>query len=181
MQITARKPRFSPVNIRYAAAALGIAGALAAGVVAYTVTRDDSQASQPIAAAPVTEQYTQMADENALGGSPAGPAPAAVAQDRPALREGFQATGPSEDVTSNRPTDRGVSSGTTHDTLVAQTPIGAGEGFLGGNETADLSYLAPEVRSYADILFAEQNWVTDSATAGMLDDEYSQPNPGVAH
>ena len=185
MQITARKQRFSPINIKYAAAALGIVGALSAGVVTYTVTRDDSQASQSVAAPPIQAYFEEMAGENTLGGSPAVPAPVSLERDRPALREGFQANGPGDDFASPSPKARGVPSVTTREDITAYTPFGAGEGFIAGNESADLSYVAPEVRSYADIVFLEKNWATDvtqesRSSAGMLDEEYTQPNPGAA-
>lgn len=184
MQITARKPRFTPMNIKYAAAALGIVGALAAGVVTYTVTRDDSQASQPIAAAPVQAYYEEMAGENMLGGSPAVPAPSSLEQVRPAAREGFQATGPGDDLT-NLPTDSRVPGATSRRDVTSYYSFGMGEGFTSGNYREDLSYLAPEVRSYAEALFLEQNGVYDlttddgAADAGMLQEEFAKHNPGA--
>lgn len=183
MQITARKQRFNPVNIKYAAAALAIAGALAAGVTTYTVTRDDSQASQPVAAAPTLKShYVEQAGEGALSGN------AAVTTDqevlRPTMREGFQATGPGDDLTGSSMKARGVPSVTSREDVTAYTPFGAGEGFIDGSDGAGLSYLAPEVRSYAEMLLLEQNGVFDltpaeSASAGVLDEEFTQQNPGA--
>ena len=161
------------MNIKYAAAALGIAGALAAGVTTYTITRDDSQASQSVAAAPALKShYVERAGEGAISGNAAVTADVEVV--RPTLREGFQGTG----------TGDGVTSVTSRDDITAYTPFGAGEGFIAGNESADLSYLAPEVRSWAEIVLLEQNGVFDlaiveNASTGMLTEEYTQHNPGA--
>ena len=183
MQTQTIKWPFDTENIKYTVAALGIAGALAAGVTTYTITRDDSQASQSVAAAPALKShYVERAGEGAISGN------AAVTSDvevvRPTLREGFQANGPGDDFASPSPKARGVPSVTTRDDITAYTPFGAGEGILGGNESADLSYLAPEVRSWAEIVLLEQNGVFDlavveNASTGMLTEEYTQHNPGA--
>lgn len=206
MQITARKPRFPNLNLKYVAAALGIVAVLAAGTVAYTVTRDDSSASRPIAAAPTLKSYhveqagegaivgntevtsglqstfVERAGEGTIGGNQ--DVPSSDTSVFPTLREGFPASGKDNDITGISPESGGVMSVTSRDEAMSYSAFGSHEGFISGNESADLSYLAPKVRSYAEALFLEQNGVyevtTDNGTAvGMLYEEGYSNNPGA--
>jgi hypothetical protein len=174
MQITARKQRFSPMNIKYAVVALGIAGALAAGVATYTITRDDSATSQPVAAAPALKShYVDQAGEGAISGN--GAVTTAGESVRPALREGLQEGAPGD---AFAPTPMV----TTRDDVATYAPFGGTEGFIDGSDGSGLSYLAPAVRSYADVLFLEQNGVYDLGQTqradGTLNEEATQQNPG---
>ncbi len=191
MQITARKHRFPMLNFKYAAVALGIVGALVAGVTTYTLTRDDSRSSQSVVAAPAQSSFEQMADENSLGGSPAIAGSSGRDYPLPALREGFNPAGTGDNVIGASPKARGRSSATTNDDvwayynpasgegliagnegadpyattrddLLAFHNPASGEGLIAGNEGADRSILAPQFRSYDDMVFAEWNWSSET-------------------
>lgn len=212
MQITARKHRFPMLNVKYAAVALGIVGALVAGTIIYTLTEDDSHSTQPIAAAPV-QSFEQMADENSLGGSPAIAESIGREDLLPTLREGFNSSSTGDNFVGASPKARGGSSATTNDDAKAYYNPASGEGIIGGNEGADpyttrddllafhnpaggegliagnqgadRSILAPQFRSYEDMLFAEHNGILDitlsarAAGAGMLQEEFTEQNPGA--
>jgi hypothetical protein len=174
MQITARKQRFSPVNLKYVAVTLGIVAVLAASVTTYTITRDDSAASQPVAVEPTLKShYVAQAGEGMLSGN--GAVAAHPARVQPTLREGF--LGQTGEAVA--PT---IPSVTTRDDFATYAPYGGKEGFIDGSDGSGLSYLAPAVRSYADVRFLEQNGLYDLGQTqradGLLDEEFTQPNPG---
>lgn len=186
MQITARKQWLNTSHLKYFVAALGITGALAAGVVTYNVTRDDAETQRPVHSLPAMQSESMepmFGDEGTLNSVESATIPREA--NRPALREGVLTEGSSGDLMTGSRKGTGIPSAIDRNEIHAYYVAGAGEGFMAGNESADLSYLAPEVRSYAEALFLEQNWAdaieptAGSSNAGMLDEELTQQNPGA--